>query len=1044
MSRCLLILALTALLAACATHQGGTIADLRNRQIEIREVPISGGLEKAMEGYRRFLEQTPASALSPEATRRLADLKLEKEYGFVANSGATDRPQKTLQAPVKASPSPTAAAQKRPTATTADSELDLEQRATADKSLPATAPQKDLPLPGGADLENADAAAAVALYRKLLDKYPLFERNDQVLYQLSRAYEELGRIEEAMETMNRLVREYPASSYIDEVQFRRGEYFFMHRRYLDAEDAYKSVALIGVSSAYYQLALYKLGWTFYKQELYEASLHRFIALLDYKVSTGYDFDQTGDEIERKRMDDAFRVISLAFSALGGADAVADYFASNGQRSFEDDIYSNLAEYYYGKRRYSDAVGTYTAFVSRYPFHRKSPLFQMRVIEIHVAGGFPSLVIDAKKAFASAYGLKGDYWLYEEPGSRPEVLTFLKTNLTDLANHYHALYRDPRHAPEKATNFSEALHWYRECLTSFPLDAETPAIHYQLADLLLENKDFAQAAVEYEKTAYDYPRHEQAATAGYAAVYAYRQHLATVTVTNQLPVKRETVRSSLKFAETFPDHAKAAIVLGAAADDLYDMEDFQQAQTVAKQLIATFPDAETTVRRDAWLIAAHSAFKLEQYAEAETNYLQVLALLPDPDTARAALVDNLAASIYKQGEQARAEKDDRAAASHFLRVGIMAPTSKFRPTADYDAAAALIRLEDWMQASTVLLAFRASFPDHELQPEVTKKIAYVYRQSGQLALAAAEFERVEQESQDDEVRREALLIAAQLYSETGDDSRALEVYQRYVKAFPQPVELNLETRDKIAKSLRTRNEREAWLAELRQMVAIDATAGDARTPRTRFLAGNAALALAEVGYQSFAEVKLVKPFKTNLAKKQKLMKTSTQEFTRLLDYEVGEVTAAATFYLAEIYANLSRALMASERPDNLGALELEQYELALEDQAYPFEEKAITVHQNNLELIPLGIYNSWIERSLQKLAQFIPARYDRPEATSDLMTSLNSYRYERQRGEPANDADTAATTGSTDGTATGAEAVTSEAVTSEAAASEPAPAQGEKP
>ena len=74
---------------------------------------------------------------------------------------------------------------------------------------------------------------------------------------------------------------------------------------------------------------------------------------------------------------------------------------------------------------------------------------MRVIEIHLAGGFPSLVIDAKKEFARNYGLKAEYWKYFEPSARPEVLGFLKTNFTDLAHHYHALYQDPQHAKEKA-------------------------------------------------------------------------------------------------------------------------------------------------------------------------------------------------------------------------------------------------------------------------------------------------------------------------------------------------------------------------------------------------------------------------------------------------------------------------------------------------------------------------------------------------------------------------------------------------------------------
>ena len=46
-----------------------------------------------------------------------------------------------------------------------------------------------------------------------------------------------------------------------------------------------------------------------------------------------------------------------------------------------------------------------------------------------------------------------------------------------------------------------------------------------------------------------------------------------------------------------------------------------------------------------------------------------------------------------------------------------------------------------------------------QPEVTKKIAFVYREQGKLAQAAGEYERIERESRDEELRREALVITS---------------------------------------------------------------------------------------------------------------------------------------------------------------------------------------------------------------------------------------------------------------------------------------------
>ena len=118
-----------------------------------------------------------------------------------------------------------------------------------------------------------------------------------------------------------------------------------------------------------------------------------------------------------------------------------------------------------------------------------------------------------------------------------------------------------------------------------------------------------------------------------------------------------------------------------------------------------------------------------------------------------------------------------------------------------------------------------------------------------------------------------------------------------------------------------------------------------------------------------------------------MKTAIDKYNKLVDYEVGDVTAAATYQLAEIYFHFSRALMESERPADLNELELEQYNLVLEEQAYPFEEKAITVHEKNIELLSIGIYNKWIDRSIEKLAVLMPARYAKSEQENTFVQSL---------------------------------------------------------
>jgi len=1033
-----------ALLVGCASHQKvETLAELRHVRPDLQEVTVEQGLDQAMEGYRRFLEETPETEMTPEAMRRLADLQLEKQFGIRAGDG---KPRE-MAAPESAKagkngkqPTPNLAAGTAG-ATPRESDKDFEQRTTSQGEIPtgsSTGASGAGLLPGGAD--PAGPLEAIALYEKLLKDYPSYQDSDQVLYQMSRAYDELGRTEEAMATMERLIRANPRSVHMDEVQFRRGEFYFTRRKFRDAENAYAAVIGLGVGSSYYELALYKLGWTFYKQDLYEEALQKYVALLDYKVSLDYDFDQLHEEDEERRVADTFRVISLSFSNLGGPPAVRDFFSNLGHRSYEDRVYSNLGEHYLGKLRYDDAAKTFNTFVELNPFHRSAPRFSMRVVETFTQGGFPKLVLEAKRDFASKYGLKAEYWKHFKPEEAPEVLSYLKANLKDLATHYHAQYQNKDLEAEKPANYREALRWYRDYLESFPKDTDSPGINYRLADLLLENKDFGDAARQYERTAYGYEPHPQSAAAGYAAVYAYREALK-ITGPEQLDaVKHATVASSIKFADTFPQHEQAAAVLGAAADDLYEMKDYPTGVATAQRVVDTYPGAAAGIRRSAWIVVAHGSFELTQYPQAEQAYSQVLAATPEDDKSRTGFVDNLAASIYKQGEAANQAQDYRAAADHFLRIRTAAPTSTIRPTAEYEAGAALIRLQDWTAAANVLEAFRSAYPKHEMQLEATKQIAHAYREGGQLSRAAGEYERLGSESKDEAVRRESLLVAGDLYQQSSAQDRALAVYRHYVDEFPHPVDAALEAHFKIAEIHKAANDVPSYHKELAEIVRIDAGAGGERTARTRTLAGRSALVLAEQVYQKFTTVKLRQPFEESLQEKKQRMDAAIDAMDGLVEYEIGDLTAAATYYMAETYFDFSRSLTESERPADLAPADLQAYETALEEEAFPFEEKAIEFHKKNLEIMRAGTFNTWIEKSMGRLAEMVPGRYAKKEVSNGFLGAIDSYVY-RNPVQPV----PAAPPGAPETTPPGEQAPATQPAAPEATPpGEPAPAQPPPP
>jgi hypothetical protein len=209
----------------------------------------------------------------------------------------------------------------------------------------------------------------------------------------------------------------------------------------------------------------------------------------------------------------------------------------------------------------------------------------------------------------------------------------------------------------------------------------------------------------------------------------------------------------------------------------------------------------------------------------------------------------------------------------------------------------------------------------------------------------------------------------------------------VERFPLPLDPAMEARQRLV-DLHLEGDDTAQTRRWRQaLIQADARAGAARSERSRYLAGMASMALAEETLEAYRAVRLVEPLDRNLRRKRELMETSLEAFGRAGEYRIAAVTTAATYHTAEIYADFARALMESERPRNLDELALEEYEMLLEEQAYPFEEKAIELFEVNTARTRQGIYDQWIRRSFVQLAVLMPVRYAKQERSEHLVETL---------------------------------------------------------
>jgi TolA-binding protein len=895
----------------------------------IKSEDIAPDPEKAANNYRELLKLQADDATRTEATRRLADLQVQ-----MADAGGA----------------------------TAESEQQLRE--------------------------------SIALYNGLLKKNPNDPNNARIYYQLARAQQNVGEPETAVATLKELTDRMPGAQLAGDAHFRRAELLFTLGRYAEAETEYRTVMDLKDGTPFFEQSQYKYGWSLYKQSKYDPAIATFSDILDRELPPGEITDPEAAlaGVAKGKFDlakDSLRVIVLSLSTLGGGSALNEYLARHGDPRFYPLLYTALGDAMLEKRRFTDAANASAAFIQRYPQSPLAPKFQERVIAAYDAGGFEELSLKEKERYVAAYDPSAPYWAGKP--ATAEVMTALRGDLEDIAKYYHATAQQQLRAAQDTKKppaqppegFITAAKSYRRIIELYPQDPKLPDINFLLGDALLDGGQTLDAAKEYSKTAYGYRPHTKAPEAAFAAVQAYQKYAKEVPPAQRPQALQLAIDESLKLADSYPAHVQRNAVLTQTTEDLYELKNYDQAIVVADRVIRAQGNVTAEQQRQAWSVTGDSQFALARYPQAETAFTQELKLTASNAPERAAVTEQLAASIYKQGEAARTAGDMKTASQHFLRVGQVAPNAKIRATAEYDGAAALIALEDWRQAASVLENFRRLFPGHPLEADVDKKLAVAYQKDNKPLQAAQAFGRVARRpSESPQTREEAAWLTAMLYEQARSPADAGAAYDYYVKNFPASFDRNVEARSKLVEYARSSGDTVALTAALREQIAVNDRAGPGANDRSRALAAKAALELGRIASRQTQAIALTAPIEKSLPQRKQSMEQALSWFSKAAGYGYADVTTAATYETGSVYQSFGRALLDSERPKKLSGLELEQYNVLLEEQANPFEEKAIRTYEDNLRRISQGIYDEWVAKSAAQLAVLAPAQYEKHEQGQD--------------------------------------------------------------
>ncbi len=851
----------------------------------------------------------------------------------------------------------------------------------ASPALPPRAPQRVEAERRIADLEmeraeavSADTGAApdfgpaIARYTVFLKLHPQAPDHDRVLYQLARAQDQSGRPERALATLDRLVHEHPASAARAEVEFRRGEVLFTAGHYADAESAFGVVLQAQPESLFHERALYMQGWSRFKLARLDEALQAFFAVLDRRLGGAPGTQPALSRADRELLDDSLRVVGLSLQALDGAAGIPALITTAEREAYEPRVYRELAALYLKQERVKDAADTLAAFSARRPLHMLAPQMLSRVIQILQEAGFSTPALQAKRDFVTRYGAASDL-RRANPEAWAAAQPLVQAHLAELARHHHALAQKGGDPAE----VEQAMHWYRAGLEAFPEAEHSGESRFLLAELLYERQRWAEAGAEYAQVAYGAQAStRRGAEAGYAVLLA--QAKQEPSAGDRAPWQRESVTLALRFVEHFPADPRATAVLADAAGKRLAVGDGAGADALAQRVLAA-ADATPAQRRLAWSVRADTAFDAARYADAERAYHELLALDPNQSAAS----ERLAAAIYKQGEAERDAGHRQAALAHFDRVAALVPGSAVRASAEIDAAATRVALGDWAGAAAALEDFRRRYPGLPQSTEIPAKLAAAYLELQRWGDAATELARMADGLTDVDASRDARWQVAMLQRRAGDaaaERRALEVY---VAHHPQPLPAAVEARQRRVELARDDARTVATLQ--RDLIDAERAGGEARTARTMTLAALATLDLVAPTLDAYRAVALKEPLQRSLKLKQARLTAALAALQQVADYGVPEALTAATFHSAELYREFGKALLQSERPKRLKKAEREQYDVLLEEQAFPFEEKTIALHETNAQRALQMPQDDWVRRSVLALGQLVPARW--AKAASEL-------------------------------------------------------------
>ncbi len=790
-----------------------------------------------------------------------------------------------------------------------------------------------------------DYSVLISHFKILIEQYRYRNGADAIYYALAYALYEQGERDKAIEVFEHLLRNYPKSNYFLEVSFRLGEFYFETGQMPEAMGAYSRVSTTP-QSVFYEKAVYKLGWVYYKLDDFKKAVDAFM---------------TAADMERGLGEEAVSSVVMSLSRFGTMEEAIQHLRNKGIRKYTPLVLAMLGDRLAEETRYEAAIIVYMGIQELFPDSPLLPFISEKTAELYERIGNEEKSLTTRWELMRNYSPKTSWYAKNYPGgSEASVDNLVSRTMVSISKKYHIKGKNNGNTEDIA----RAIDGYRIFLASYPKSTELKEINLLLAEALFDTKNYREAASAYEKTGRLYPEEQQRADIAYSAFLAYE-----IMFYQAVEDKMESVKSIENLLEAYKADFSKDDRLDKMLYKVADMYSQSGSSDKAKEKLTLLMKGKNP--QPAYEKIAELYIKEGNLKSAEDAYLKLRDISKDQNSKKG----ELAGLRYKIAEEYLKAGKEKDGISKLEQAYNTDPGSRTGEAALIKLGSIYIRNRDMSNLENLVNLIIRNYPGSEgsvsLLVEGGKKL-----EKEDPLTAARLYESASAVSPHTKDAIKLLRAAGMLYEDNSADAKAELLFKKYLQE-------NMETGDSEAEiryrlgiiqiNMGKKNEGRETLSALLEGKEAD----------ERFSA-MARLLIIKEKQLAYYELKLTQPFEETLKQKTQQLESLLNDYSQIAEYKIPELLPETFFQMGMAIENFRDSIINSERPGDMSKEEVEEYTLLLEEKAYPYDEQAVKTYEKSLTVSrKQQIYNEWVEKSIGRLAGLRPALYKREFESRDV-------------------------------------------------------------